>query len=116
MRIPSITTYTEGSATAKEIVSARLPKETVDLIKEIAEEEKVDKSTVLDRALDHYIREWKLQKALESYREGAATLPRAAEIAGLSVWEMIDALAEGKIQPQYEAEDLEEDLKALEDD
>jgi len=97
-------------------VSARLPKETVDLIKEIAKEEKVDKSTVLDRALDHYIREWKLQKAIESYREGAATLPRAAETAGLSAWEMIDILAKRKIHPQYEIEDLEEDLKALEND
>ena len=97
-----------------EIVSARLPKERVDLIKEIAKEEKVDKSTVLDRALDHYIREWKLQKAIESYREGAVTLPRAAEIAGLSDWEMIDIFAKRKIQPQYEIEDLEEDLKAFE--
>lgn len=98
---------------AKEVVSARLPKEMVDLIEEIAREEKVDKSTVLDRALDHYIREWKLQRALDSYREGAATLPRAAEIAGLSVWEMIDILSRRKIQPQYDIEDLEEDLKAL---
>lgn len=97
-------------------MSARLPKERVDLIKEIAKEEKVDKSTVLDRALDHYIREWKLQKALESYREGAVTLPRAAEIAELSAWEMIDIFAKRKIQPQYEIEDLEEDLKALEND
>ena len=96
-----------------EVVSARLPKEMVDLIEEIAREEKVDKSTVLDRALDHYTREWKLQRALESYREGAATLPRAAEIAGLSVWEMIDIISKRKIQPQYDIEDLEEDLKAF---
>jgi predicted HTH domain antitoxin len=97
----------------KEVMSARLPKETVDLIEGIAREEKVDKSTVLDRALDHYIREWKLQKAIESYEEGAATLPRVAEIAGLTVWEMIDVLAKRKIQPQYDVEDLEEDLKAF---
>ena len=96
-----------------EVVSARLPKEMVDLIEEIAREEKVDKSTVLNRALDHYTREWKLQRALESYREGAATLPRAAEIAGLSVWEMIDIISKRKIQPQYDIEDLEEDLKAF---
>ena len=96
-----------------EVMSARLPKETVELIEEIAREEKIDKSTVLDRALDHYIREWKLQKAIESYGEGTATLPRAAEIAGLSVWEMIDVLTKRKIQPQYDVEDLEEDLKAF---
>jgi len=101
---------------AKEVVSARLPRERVSQIEEIAREEKVDKSTVLDRALDHYIREWKLQKAIESYVEGGATLPKAAETAGLTVWEMIDVLAKRKIQPQYEIEDLEEDLKAFEDD
>jgi len=101
---------------AKDVVSARLPPERVSQIEEIAREEKVDKSTVLDRALEHYIREWKLRKAIESYTEGGATLPRAAETAGLTVWEMIDILAKRNIQPQYDIEDLEEDLKAFEND
>lgn len=96
-----------------EVMSARLPKEKVELIEEIARKEKVDKSTILDRALDQYIKEWKLQRGIESYRDEGATLPRATEIAGLSVWEMIDVLARIKIQPQYDIEDLEEDLKAL---
>jgi len=96
-----------------EVMSARLPKETVDQIEEIAREEKVDKSTILDRALDHYIREWKLRRAVQSYAEGAATLPRAAEVAGLTVWEMMDELTKRNVQPQYGEEDLEEDLKAL---
>ena len=96
-----------------EVVSARLPKERVRLLEKIAKEEKVDKSTILDRALEHYMREWKLKKAIESYREGMVTLSRAAEIAGVSVWEMIDILAQRKIQSQYDVEDLEEDLKAL---
>jgi len=96
-----------------EVISARLPKERVKLIEEIAREEKVDKSTILDRALEHYTKEWKLRKAIESYREGLVTLSRAAEIAEISVWEMIDVLAERKIPPQYDIEDFEEDLKAL---
>jgi len=99
---------------ASEVISARLSKERVELIEEIAREEKVDKSTILDRALEHYTKEWKLQKALESYREGQVTLSRAAEIAGISVWEMIDVIREKKISLQYDIEDLEEDLKALE--
>jgi len=96
-----------------EVISARLPKERVELIEEIAREEKVDKSTILDRALEHYSKEWKLQKAIGSYREGLVTLSRAAEIAGISVWEMIDALAEKKVQAQYDVEDFEEDLKVI---
>ncbi|HIE18497.1 TPA: UPF0175 family protein [Candidatus Bathyarchaeota archaeon] len=79
----------------------------------MAREEKVDKSTILDRALEHYTREWKLKKAIESYREGMVTLSRAAEIAGVSVWEMIDILAQRKVSSQYDVEDLKEDLKAL---
>ncbi|MEM3040507.1 MAG: hypothetical protein QXG97_00600, partial [Nitrososphaerota archaeon] len=57
-----------------EVISARLPKERVKIVEEIAKEEKVDKSTILDRALEHYTREWKLRKAIESYREGLVTL------------------------------------------
>lgn len=95
------------------VISARLSRERVRLIEEIAREEKVDKSTILDRALEHYTKEWKLQKAMESYREGLVTLSRAAEIAGISVWEMIDVLSKRKIPPQYDIEDFEEDMKAL---
>ncbi len=85
-----------------EVVSARLPREKVRLLEEIAREEKVDKSTILERALDHYTREWKIRKAVirkavELYRDGSVTISRAAEIAGISVWEMIDVLAQRKV-------------------
>jgi len=99
-----------------EVISARLSKQRIKLIEEIAQEEKVDKSTILDRALEHYTKEWRLQKALELYKNGAITLSRAAEIAGLSVWEMIDMLEKKKIILQYDAEDFEEDMKTLERD
>ncbi len=96
-----------------EVISARLPKDRIKLIEEIAHEEKVDKSTILDRALEHYTREWSLKKALELYRNGTITLSRAAEIAGLSIWEIIDTLEKRKIVLQYDAEDLEEDMKTI---
>ncbi|MCW4007363.1 MAG: UPF0175 family protein [Candidatus Bathyarchaeota archaeon] len=97
-----------------EVVSARLPKEKARLVEEIAKEEKVDKSTILEKAVEHYAREWKLKKALEMYRDGQITLSRAAEIAEISIWEIIDLLAQKKVNLQYSADDLEEDLKALE--
>ncbi len=99
---------------ASKVISARLSRERIKLVEEIAREEKVDKSTILDRALAHYTQEWKLRKALESYREGSVTLSRAAEIAGVSIWEIIDILEKRKIPAQYDLEDFEEDLKALE--
>jgi predicted HTH domain antitoxin len=98
---------------SKEVISARLPKKRIRVIEEIAREEKVDKSTILDRALERYTKEWALQKAVELYRDGTVTLSRAAEIAGISIWEMIDVLGKRKIILQYDVEDLEEDLKTL---
>lgn len=96
-----------------QVISARLPKDRVKLIEEIAHEEKIDKSTILDRALEQYTREWTLKKALELYRNGTITLSRAAEIAELSIWEIIDALEKRKVTLQYNAEDFEEDMKTL---
>lgn len=100
---------------AKDVVSARLPPERVNQINMIAREEKIDKSTVLDRALDLYIRDWRLKKAIQSYTEGISTLSRAAEIAGLTVWEMLEVIAEKKTPHQYGVEELEMDLKAFKD-
>jgi len=96
-----------------QVISARLPKDRIKQIEQIAHEEKVDKSTILDRALEHHTKEWTLKKALELYRNGKTTLSRAAEIAGLTIWEIIDALEERKIVLQYDAENLEEDMKTL---
>lgn len=95
------------------VLSARLPEEKVRLVEEIAREENVDKSTVLERALENYVREWRLRKAVEQYREGAITLSRAAEVAGITVWEMIDVLVQKKVALQYSVEDFEEDLRTL---
>lgn len=100
----------------KNVVSARLPRERVNQLEKIAEEEKVDKTTILDRALENYIKEWKLQKAINKYREGTVTLPRAAEIAQLSIWEMIETLNQKHVPSQYSIKDLEEDLKAFNDE
>ncbi len=96
-----------------QVISARLPKHRIKQIEQIAHEEKVDKSTILDRALEHYTKEWTLKKALELYRNGKITLSRAAETAGLTIWEIIDALEKRKIVLQYDAEDFEEDMKTL---
>lgn len=97
----------------KEVVSVSLPKDRVRMIERIAEEEKVDKSTILERAVENYIREWFLKKALNSYTSGEVTLSRAAEIAGITIWEMIDEISKRKITTQYDVKDFEEDLKNL---
>jgi predicted HTH domain antitoxin len=48
---------------------------------------------------------------LERYGQGSVTLPRAAELAGVSIYEMIAILEERKIPYRYDLSDLEEYVK-----
>lgn len=56
----------------------------------------------------------KVYLAIELYREGIVSLGKAAEIAGVSKWEMMEILASKGIPLQYSEEDLREDVKTLE--
>lgn len=53
--------------------------------------------------------------ALELYREGLISLGKAAEIAGLSIWEMMELMASKRVPIRYSPEDLEEDVRVLEE-
>ncbi|MFA4646597.1 UPF0175 family protein [Pyrococcus kukulkanii] len=56
----------------------------------------------------------KVYLTIELYREGIVSLGKAAEIAGVSKWEMMEILASKGIPLQYSEEDLREDVKTLE--
>lgn len=89
-------------------VAARVSKEVSDLINEISAEEKVDRSTVVRRLLDMGARDWRVQTALDKYGQGSVTLLKAAEIAGISIYEMIALLEEREMPYRYDISDLEE--------
>ena len=95
-----------------QVIAARFPKSSVEKLEEIAKEEHVDKSTVVARALQRYIRDWRLERALSLYREGKVTLWKAARVAEVSLWEMIDIVKQRKIPMQYTFEDFKEDFEA----
>jgi hypothetical protein len=50
---------------------------------------------------------------LERYREGSASLSKAAELAGVSISEMMDLLAVHGIPSDLRSEDYREGLKTL---
>ncbi len=86
------------------------------------EGDKMDITTVeIPKDLAHLlrIREKDLSKkikeilAVELYREGTVSLGKAAEISGLTKWEMLELLAMKKIPLQYYPEDLDEDIETL---
>ena len=97
-----------------EIVSTRVPANMAKDLKEIEKEEKTDRATLVRKLLAKAISEWKLEKALTLYYDGKITLWKAAKIAELSLWEMMETIKERKIPFHYTPEDFREDFeKAL---
>jgi predicted HTH domain antitoxin len=95
-----------------QVIAARFPKSSAEELEKIAQEEQVDKSTVVARALQRYIKDWKLERALTLYKEGKVTLWKAAKIADISLWEIMDIIRQRKITMQYTFENFKEDFEA----
>ena len=94
-----------------EAVTTRLPREMLREVERLAEEMKVDRSELIRRLLGSALRENRVEEAIQAYREGRVTLWRAAEMAGLSLREMMELAREKKIPVSYTLEDLRRDIE-----
>ena len=96
-----------------ETVSVRIDKAELKEINEISKLEKKTKSNVLREVLEKGIKEKKLGIALEKFRKNEATAFKAAEIAGVSLSEFLDALKQNNLTFHYSIEDLREEFEDL---
>ena len=94
-------------------VTARLKMELLKKIQEMAKEESIDRSSAIQRLLKIGLRKYRMEKALNLYRDGKVTLWKAAEIAGVSLREIMDAIKARDIPYQYDFEALEEYVDKL---
>jgi len=94
-----------------ETISLRLPRETVKKLREIADKEGKDRSTLIREMLEYGVKEKGLAQAVDLYRTGQVTGWRAAQLAGVSLWNFYRILGEKGVLIQYSEHDLEEDLK-----
>ena len=90
--------------------SVRLPKEIVEEIEKLSRDEGVDKGTLIRKLIAESLKEYKIKKALELYREGKVSLWKAAEIAGITYSEALEELKKRNIPFKYNSEDLEVDI------
>ena len=72
-------------------ISVEVPRDLVRILK------------VRDKEVPKVVR---LYLAIELYREGKVSLGKAAEIAGVSKWEMMEILASRNIPIQYDVEEF----------
>jgi predicted HTH domain antitoxin len=96
-----------------ETIVGRITSEQKKLLEKIAKIGKVDRSKVLREVVDIGIRQKLIELSLESFRKNRISLAKAAELAGVSLWEMIEFIKEKKEPIHYTREDLEKDLEAL---
>lgn len=94
-----------------ETISLRVPKETAKKLRELANKERKDRSTIMREILEKGVNEKTIENALELYQKGQITGWKAARLAGISLWSFYKILAEKGILIQYSEQDLEQDLK-----
>lgn len=68
-------------------VSARLPDELEAKLEAYLEAEHLDRSTAVRKLLAEGLETWRKRRALEQLRAGEVTFARAAELAGMNVWD-----------------------------
>lgn len=94
-------------------VSARLAADELDLLDEMARRTGLDRSAMAKALLRRGLGELRFDEAVVSYRASQVTLSRAAEMAGVSIWDFIGRMGEQDLTFHYGVADLEEDLGGL---
>jgi predicted HTH domain antitoxin len=100
------------SALTLKPLAVRIPARIDNDIREIIEEERLDKATVVRNLLEVGVAEWRKQTALDLLQKGKVTFAKAAEIARLSLWEFSDLAKERNVEwVRFTPEDVANDLK-----
>lgn len=94
------------------LISTRVSEDIKKDLKWYAEKEKIGLSIAMRKMLEESLQRTKLEYALELYKKGRVSLWKAAELAGISLWEIMDIIKERKIPKQYTMEDAEKDIRA----
>lgn len=91
------------------VMTVRLPKEDLQIVKELSSEEKIDKSTMVRELVEL----GKIYFAILKYKEGKISIGRAAEISDLPLSEMMDVLTGLGIESKLEIIDYLEGSKNI---
>jgi predicted HTH domain antitoxin len=79
------------------VVSVKIPEELRDEIAELMRDEGLEEGIALRKLLTIAISEWKKERALKMLTEGRISYLKAAEKAGMNVWDFAEFLRERKI-------------------
>ena len=90
-------------------MSIRMDRENFEFLNEITKEQRSD----LSKAVRDMVTRGRVLFAMERYKKGEASLGRAAQLAGISVGQMMTLLTEFGVQSRIEDEDYLQGLAAI---
>jgi hypothetical protein len=93
-------------------VSTRISEDELDLLDEMAVRSGLDRASMTKTLLRRGLEQLRFDEAVAAYRASRVTLSRAAEIAGISIWDLIGRMEEQELTIHYGIADLEEDLSS----
>lgn len=96
-----------------EQINIRLEADLVAALERVAREENIDRSATIQRLLKASLEQWQTTRALLAYQRGEISLGRAAEEAGLTQWELIDAAKRAGIAYPLDVDDVRERLQQI---
>ncbi len=94
-------------------LSIVIPHEMKDEIDKLKEVYKEDQSSLIRRLLWKSIKQEKIELALKDYIEDKISLGRAAELANLSIWEIVDELEKRKFTLNYKLSEAQLEIERL---
>ncbi|MGH3082618.1 MAG: uracil-DNA glycosylase family protein [Gaiellaceae bacterium] len=96
-----------------EQVNIRLEADLAAALDRMADVESLDRTTAARRLLESSLRQWQVDRAIRDYQTGASSIGRAAEEAGLSQWEILDAARAAQVAHPSTAEDVRRRLEPI---
>lgn len=93
-------------------ISTRVSDELEEELERFLEEEKLDRSTAVRKLLAEGLEEWRKDRAVRKLEAGEVSFSKAAELAGVSVWDFAVLVQEREIT-WVGSDALEDDLSAV---
>src|SRR6056297_1418037 len=82
--------YIVHIANSMPTISTRVPEDLEAELEAYLESERLDRSTAVRKLLSEGLEAWRTERALERFADDEMSLTKAADIAGVSVWEFAD--------------------------
>ena len=94
-------------------LNLRVPEKIIQGLDEIASREQIDRTALARKMLTEAIQQWRKEEAITACQRGEITKARAAELAGISVYDIMDEVRRRGAPPSYTLDELSQDLKLL---